>query len=76
MTFAKANSEIAVNDRRVPDPVYGAEAGDFWAVPNPVAVFPIPYRHGVWQAEAILLDETGQPWSGDPRGRLRDCLGR
>jgi glutamine synthetase len=76
VTFALANWDFAVNDQQVPNPGYAADSGDFRAVPDPSALVPIPYRPGVWQAEAILLDEDGRPWGGDPRGRLAAAVER
>ena len=76
VTFALANWDFAVNDQQVPHPGYGADSGDLRAVPDPSALVPIPYRPGVWQAEAVLLDEHGRPWGGDPRGRLAGAVER
>lgn len=70
VTFALANWDLAIDDHQVPDPIFGADSGDFRAVPDPAAVVPIPHRPGVAQAFAVLTDDLGDPWPGDPRARL------
>jgi len=72
VTFALANWDLAVNDHQVPHPVFGADSGDFRVVPDPTTIVPIPYRSRVAQALGWLVDESGAPWVGDPRGRLAE----
>lgn len=71
VTWARANWSIAINDHLIPNPGFAADSGDFIAQPDPATLVPIPYRERVVQALSNLVDETGQPWDGDPRGRLR-----
>ena len=71
VTWARANWNIAINDHLIPEPGFAADSGDFIARPDPATLVPVPYRERVAQALSILADETGQPWDGDPRGRLR-----
>jgi glutamine synthetase len=70
VTFAMANWDLAITDEQVPHPVFGADSGDFRAVPDPSALVEIPHRPGVAQAFARLTDDAGQPWDGDPRAAL------
>jgi glutamine synthetase len=70
VTFAIANWDLAITDEQVPHPVFGADSGDFRAVPDPATLIRIPHRPRVAQAFARLADDTGQPWAGDPRAAL------
>lgn len=70
VTFAKANWDLAITDEQVPHPVFGADSGDFRVVPDPATLVVVPYRSRVATALGRLVDETGGPWQGDPRGCL------
>jgi glutamine synthetase len=70
VTFALANWDLAITDEQVPHPVFGADSGDFRAVPDPATLVRIPHRPRVAQAFARLNDDTGSPWAGDPRAAL------
>jgi glutamine synthetase len=70
VTFAMANWDLAITDEQVPHPVFGADSGDFRAVPDPRTVVRIPHRPRVAQAFPWLTDDAGTPWSGDPRSAL------
>jgi glutamine synthetase len=70
VTFAMANWDLAITDEQVPHPIFGADSGDFRAVPDPAAIVPIPHRPGVAQAFAWLTDDLGASWPGDPRWLL------
>jgi glutamine synthetase len=70
VTFALANWDLAITDKQVPHPVFGADSGDFRAVPDPSTVVRIPHRPRVAQAFARLTDDTGTQWAGDPRAAL------
>jgi glutamine synthetase len=70
VTFAMANWDLAITDEQVPHPVFGADSGDFRAVPDPATLVAVPHRPGVAQAFALLTDDTGRPWEGDPRAAL------
>ncbi len=76
VTFAMANWDLAITDEQVPHPVYGADSGDFRAVPDPTTLVAMPHRPGIAQAFAILTDDAGQTWPGDPRGVLAAQVGR
>lgn len=70
VTFAMANWDLAITDEQVPHPIFGADSGDFRAVPDPSTLVALPHRPGVAQAFARLTDDTGAPWVGDPRAAL------
>lgn len=70
VTFAMANWDLAITDHQVPQPVFGADSGDFRAIPDAGFLVPVPHRAGVVQAAAALATETGEPWDGDPRRLL------
>ncbi|HSL77797.1 MAG TPA: hypothetical protein VK867_12700, partial [Candidatus Limnocylindrales bacterium] len=70
VTFAMANWDLAINDEQVPHPIFGADSGDFRAVPDPSTLVALPHRPGVAQALARLTDDTGADWEGDPRAAL------
>lgn len=70
VTFALANWDFAITDHQLPDPIFGADSGDFRAVPDASSIAPVPYRPGVAEAFARLTDDLGQPWPGDPRALL------
>jgi glutamine synthetase len=79
VTFAMANWDLAITDEQVPHPVFGADSGDFRAVPDPATLVRVPHRPRVAQAFTWLTDDTGEAWSGDPRAALArqvDELGR
>ena len=70
VTFAMANWDLAITDEQVPHPIFGADSGDFRAVPDASTLVALPHRPGVAQAFARLTDDTGAPWAGDPRAVL------
>jgi glutamine synthetase len=76
VTFAMANWDLAITDEQVPHPIFGADSGDFRAVPDPATLVEIPHRPGVAQAFALLTDDTGHPWTGDPRTALAGQVAR
>lgn len=76
VTFAMANWDLAVTDEQVPHPVFGADSGDFRAVPDSATIVAIPGRPGVAQAFARLTDDRGLPWAGDPRAVLSAQVAR
>jgi glutamine synthetase len=76
VTFAMANWDLAITDEQVPHPVFGADSGDFRAIPDPATLIELPHRPGVAQALAWLSDDTGRAWEGDPRAALSTQVGR
>ena len=71
VSFAKANWSIAINDHLIPHPGFAADSGDFLARPDLSTLVPVPYRARVAEVLSDLTDEDGEPWDGDPRGRLK-----
>jgi glutamine synthetase len=70
VTFAMANWDLAITDEQVTHPEFGADSGDFRAVPDPATLVAMPHRAGVAQAFTRLTDDAGVAWPGDPRGVL------
>ncbi len=74
--FAKANMDFNVLDQQVPHPAFGAETGDFFAVPDPATYAPIPYHPGAARVYSFLTLRGGAAWPGCPRTALRDVAER
>ncbi|MCA1723525.1 MAG: glutamine synthetase family protein, partial [Thermomicrobia bacterium] len=72
--FCHANLNFTVDDWQVPHPRFGADAGDFVAMPDPETYAPLPYHPGIGRVLSYLRTEAGKPWEGCPRTRLRDML--
>ena len=70
VTFARANLSFNLTDHQAPDTVFGADSGDFLAVPDPAAVAQLPYAPGAARAIAWMRREDGAPWEGCPRTAL------
>jgi glutamine synthetase len=68
--FARANLNFAVGDQQVAAPTFGADSGDFFAVPDQTTFAPLPYRAGIGRVLSYLHTEDGTLWEGCPRGRL------
>src|SRR6188472_826958 len=45
--FARANLNFSLDDQQVPAPHFGADSGDFFAIPDPETFAPVPYLPGV-----------------------------
>ncbi len=68
--FARANLNFTIDDHQVENPRFGADTGDFFAVPDPDTLAPIPYRPGIARVYSHLHTEDGDHWEGCARGRL------
>lgn len=68
--FARANLNFTIDDQQVPNPRFGADTGDFFAVPDPDTLVPVPYRPGAARAHSWLRTEEGEAWEGCPRTML------
>jgi glutamine synthetase len=75
-TFCKANLNFTIDDQQVPTPRFAADAGDFFAVPDPATYCVLPYRPGVGRVLSFLHTEDGELWEGCPRGQLLAALDR
>ena len=70
LIFARANLGFNLTDHQAPDTVFGADSGDFLAVPDPAALAPLPYAPGAARAITWMRQEDGSPWEGCPRSAL------
>ena len=70
VSFARANLDFDVLDHQVPDFVFGAETGDFLAVPDPATYARVPHHPGAARTYSFLHDADGQPWAGCARAAL------
>lgn len=68
--FARANLNFTIDDHQVGEPRFGADTGDFMAVPDPETLTSIPWRPGLGQVYSYLHTDGGELWEGCPRGRL------
>lgn len=72
--FARANLNFTIDDQQVESPRFGADTGDFFAVPDPDTLASVPYRPGIARVYSHLHTEEGEHWEGCPRGRLIAAL--
>lgn len=70
VSFARANIDFNVLDHQVPDFVFGAETGDFLAVPDPATYGRVPHHPGAARIYSFLHDADGKPWAGCARAAL------
>lgn len=70
ITFAKANLGHNVTDHAPADTAFGADSGDFFAVPDPAAYAPYPLVADTGRAVCWMRQEGGAAWDGCPRTRL------
>ena len=75
-TFCKANLNFTIDDQQVDQPRFAADAGDFFAVPDPATYAPVPYRPALGRVLSYLHTEDGELWEGCPRGRLLGIIDR
>jgi glutamine synthetase len=71
VAFARANLDFNVLDHQVPDFVFGAETGDFLAVPDPATFAPVPHHPGAARTYSFLHNADGTPWAACSRTALR-----
>jgi glutamine synthetase len=74
--FARANLNFTIDDQQVASPFFGADSGDFFAIPDPDTFMPVPYRPGMGQVYSHLFTEEGEHWEGCPRGTLMAAVNR
>jgi len=70
ITFAAANLSHNVIDTASADTAFGADSGDFFAVPDPTAYAPFPLFPATGRAFCWMRREGGAVWDGCPRSRL------
>src|SRR2546428_10910425 len=76
VAFARANFDFNVLDHQVPDFVFGAETGDFLAVPDPATHARGPHHPGAARTDSFLHNADGTPWAACSRAALRAMEGR
>ncbi len=69
--FAKANMDFNVLDQQVAHPTFGAESGDFFAVPDPESYASLPYHARAARVYSFLCEGNGDRWAGCPRTVLQ-----
>ncbi|HEY8601981.1 MAG TPA: hypothetical protein VIL85_26380 [Thermomicrobiales bacterium] len=57
--FARANLNFTIDDHQVGQPRFGADSGDFFAVPDQTTFAPLPYRPGIGRVLGYLHTEDG-----------------
>src|SRR5699024_48606 len=62
VNFSTAIMSFDVFDEYIPNPMYGAEDGDFFALPDPSTFAIVPYRKNTARLLCDLVDINGQPW--------------
>ncbi|EJL45579.1 glutamine synthetase [Brevibacillus sp. CF112] len=74
INFSTAIMSFDVFDEYIPNPTYGPNDGDFFAVPDPSTFAILPYRKNTARMLCDLVDVNGDPWPGCPRSALKRLL--
>ncbi|GKV57271.1 glutamine synthetase [Sporosarcina sp. NCCP-2222] len=74
VNFSTAIMDFTMFDTYVPNPLYGTDGGDFFAMPDPETFVVLPHRRNTARMFCDLVDENGNPWSGCPRSVLKKLL--
>lgn len=74
VNFSAAIMDFTMFDTYVPNPLYGTDGGDFFAMPDPDTFTILPHRRNTARMFCDLVDENGNPWSGCPRSTLKKLL--
>jgi glutamine synthetase len=74
INFSIAIMSFDVFDEYIPNPTYGPNDGDFFAVPDPNTLAILPYRKNTARMLCDLVDINGDPWYGCPRSALKRLL--
>lgn len=74
INFSSAIMSFDCFDQYIPDPTYGPNDGDFFAIPDPNTFAVIPFRKNTARMFCDLVDENGNPWRGCPRNALKRLL--
>lgn len=61
-------------DEKIENPMYGIEAGDFFAIPDPSTFAILPHRKNTARMYCNLVDKQGNPWEGCPRIALKRVI--
>lgn len=71
ITFARANLGHNLTDDAPDDTMFGADSGDFFAVPDPAALLPYPLQAATARVMCWMREEGGGAWDGCPRTMLQ-----
>ena len=71
ISFARANLGHTVLDIGAPDTSFGADSGDFFAVPDPASYALFPLFPATARVYCWMRQVDGSPWEGDPRWLLQ-----
>ncbi|WP_232319594.1 MULTISPECIES: glutamine synthetase family protein [Sporosarcina] len=74
VNFSTAIMNFNMFDRMIENARYGADDGDFFAMPDPDTFVILPHRNQTARMYADLVDEDGNPWHGCPRSALKRLL--
>lgn len=74
INFSTAIMSFDCFDEYIPNPGYGPNDGDFFAVPDPATFAIVPYRKKTARMLCDLVDVHGEPWQGCPRSALKRLL--
>lgn len=74
VNFSTAIMSFDMFDEYIPNPMYGAEDGDFFALPDPATFAILPHRKNTARMLSDLVDINGDPWPGCPRNALKKLL--
>ncbi|QCJ42624.1 glutamine synthetase [Bacillus sp. S3] len=74
INFSTAIMSFDVFDEYIPNPAYGPNDGDFFAVPDPSTFAILPYRKNTARMICDLVDINGDPWPGCPRSAFKRLL--
>lgn len=72
INFSKAIMDFTVLEDMIHEPRWGAETGDFFAIPDPNTFVIIPYLTRTARMFCDLVDIDGKPWPGCTRTLLRN----
>jgi len=70
VSFARANFDFNVLDHQVPEFVFGAESGDFMAVPDAATYATVPHHPGAARVNTFLYEAGGDAWAGCARAAV------
>jgi glutamine synthetase len=74
VNFSTAIMSFDTFDEYIPNPTYGSNDGDFFAVPDPATFAILPYRKNTARMLSDLVDINGDPWPGCPRSAFKRLL--
>lgn len=74
VNFSTAIMSFDTFDEYIPNPAYGPNDGDFFAVPDPSTFAVLPHRRNTARMLCDILDINGDPWHGCPRSALKRLL--